>query len=136
MKLNDISYKIRGAIFNVYNALGPGLLESVYQEAMRVELQEMGLRAEKEVPIDVDYKGKTLNLGFRIDLLIENEVILELKSVETIQPVHKKQLQTYLRLTGKQLGFLVIFNCTDLKSNIIRAVNNFKEENASRRSRR
>lgn len=122
MDLNQISYKIRGAIFNVYNELGSGLLESVYEQALFIELQLLGLRVQKQVPIDVIYKGSNLGLGFRIDLLVQDLVILELKSVETLVPIRAKQLQTYLKLTGKQLGILVNFNTVDLKKDIKRII--------------
>jgi GxxExxY protein len=123
MKLNDITYKIRGAIFNVYNELGPGLLENIYEQALFVELGLSGLNVQSQVPIDVIYKGSNLGLGYRMDLLVEDLVVVELKSVEILTIIHLKQLQTYLKITGKPLGILVNFNTTDLKGNIKRIVN-------------
>ena len=124
MDENDISYKIRGAIYEVYNTLGPGLLESVYVEALVFELERSGLKARKEVPVPVFYKGKTLRLGYRIDILIENKVIVEVKSVESLSKVHHKQVLTYLRITGLKLAILVNFNEEKIESGIFRKVNN------------
>ena len=124
MDENDISYKIRGAIYEVYNTLGPGLLESVYVEALVFELERSGLKARKEVPVPVFYKGKTLRLGYRIDILIENKVIVEVKSVESLAKVHHKQVLTYLRITGLKLAILVNFNEEKIESGIFRKVNN------------
>jgi GxxExxY protein len=95
---NDISYIIRGAIFKVYNNLGPGLLESVYVAALLFELKNEGLIVKKEVPIPVYYENEKLELGFRLDLLVENKVIIEVKSVEKLAKVHHKQVLTYLNL--------------------------------------
>lgn len=123
--LNELTYKIRGAIFKVHNALGPGLLETVYEIALNYELNEMGLKTETQVGIPVYYKGIFLELGFRMDLLVEDEVIIEIKSIEAIHDVHKKQLLTYLRLADKQIGLLVNFNVTTLKEkeSLIRIIN-------------
>ncbi len=96
MTENDISYKIRGAIFNVYNNLGPGLLESVYVAALIFELKRQELDVKKEVSVPVYYEGEKLELGFRLDLLVENKVIIEVKSVENLAEVHHKQVLTYL----------------------------------------
>lgn len=123
MDYNDITYKIRGAIFNVYNTLGPGLLERVYETAMVVELRGMGLQVQSQIPISLIYKGVDLELGFRLDLLVEDRVIVEIKSIEMLQPVHSKQLQTYLKLTDKRLGILVNFNCPNINDGIIRIAN-------------
>lgn len=123
MELNQISYNIRGAIFNVYNELGPGLLESIYEQALYIELKLSGLNVQQQVPMDVVYKGSNLGLGYRIDLLVEDLVLIELKSVEMLALIHLKQMQTYLKITGKPLGILVNFNTTDLKGNIKRIVN-------------
>jgi len=123
MLINDITYKARGAIYTIINELGPGLLESVYEAALKIELDEMGLKVESQVPIPVYYKGIDLGLGFRIDLMVEDILIIELKSVEAIQNVHLKQLLTYLKLTGKPVGLLVNFNADDINKNIKRLVN-------------
>src|SRR6478736_7471955 len=109
MTENDISYKIRGAIFKVYNNLGPGLLESVYEAALIYELRKDGLEVKSQVPLPAAYQEEFLDIGFRIDLLVENLVIVELKSVEALHEVHHKQVLTYLRLSNKKLGLLVNF---------------------------
>lgn len=125
MQLNDLTYKIRGAIFTVYNELGPGLLESVYEAALAFELKKMGLRVRTQVPLPVDYKDVRLELGFRIDILVEDKIIIEIKSVEHLLEVHKKQLLTYLKLSKISLGILVNFNASKLidKQNLIRIIN-------------
>ena len=124
MKLNQISFGVIAAAIKVHETLGPGLLESVYQKCMVIELGKMGLRVEAEVDLPVIYEGeKIADLGFRIDLLVESAVIVELKSVEEVKPVHKKQLLTYLRLAKKDLGLLINFNEVLLKKGIVRVVN-------------
>lgn len=125
MELNDLTYKIRGAIFTVHNMLGPGLLESVYEAAMIYELNQMGLAVKNQLGFPVDYNGVKLELGFRLDLLVEDTVVVEIKSVDALHDVHKKQLLTYLKLTGKKLGILVNFNSSSLidKESIIRIIN-------------
>jgi GxxExxY protein len=123
MTENDISYKIRGAIFNVYNNLGPGLLESVYVAALMYELKKEGLSVKKEVPLPVYYEDVKLDIGFRLDILVEKKVIIEVKSVEAIAKVHHKQLLTYLKITGMKLGVLVNFNTDIIKNEIYRKVN-------------
>lgn len=124
VKHNDISFQIRGAAFEVYNELGPGLLESVYQYSIAAELESRGLNIKTEVPVPVTYKNNQLELGFRIDVLVENKVIIEIKSVEELHKVHHKQVLTYLRLTNLKLGILINFNTDDLKKSIYRKVNN------------
>lgn len=122
--LNQLTSKIIQAAMNVHKELGPGLLESVYQTCMEVELKNMRLKVESEVALPVFYHGyKVTEEGFRLDLLIENQVIVELKSVEQVQPVHKKQLLTYLRLAHKPIGLLINFNQTMLKEGITRIIN-------------
>lgn len=123
MNENEISYKIRGAIFKVYNSFGPGLLESVYVNALLIELRNNGLSVQKEVPIPVFYNEENLNIGFRLDILVNKKVIIEVKSVEGIADVHHKQLITYLKLTYYKLGILVNFNVDDIKRGIFRKVN-------------
>lgn len=123
MTENEISYKIRGAIFKIYKTFGPGLMESVYAEALLIELKKQGLSVEKEVPIPVFYEGEQLNVGFRIDLLVNKLVIIEVKSVENLAAVHHKQVLTYLRLTNLKLAILVNFNVADIEEGIIRKVN-------------
>jgi GxxExxY protein len=124
LELNQLSSKVIMAAINVHEELGPGLLESVYAACMAIELKEMDLRVEKEVPLPVLYHGeKVSDDGFRVDLLIEDQVIVELKSVEKVQSVHKKQLLTYLRLAKKPLGLLINFNEPLLKNGITRIIN-------------
>jgi len=126
MNINDITSKIISAAMKVHSELGPGLLESVYQECLYIELKDMGLHVQKEVLVPVVYKGREITReGFRIDLLIEDTVVIELKSVEEVKPVHKKQLLTYLRLTHKQVGLLINFNEVMLKKGIFRIVNSY-----------
>jgi GxxExxY protein len=123
MKENDISFKIRGCIFKVYNSLGPGLLESVYEAALAYELQEEGFKVEIQVPIPVIYNEIKLDLGFRADIIVDKQVIIEVKSVENIAEVHHKQVLTYLKLTGIKLGILVNFNTENVLHSIFRKVN-------------
>ncbi|MBP6023507.1 GxxExxY protein [Ferruginibacter sp.] len=125
MELNELSYKIRGAVFTVHNALGPGLLESVYEAALIYELTQLGLHVQSQVGIPVNYNSVMLEIGFRADIIVENTVILEIKSIETLHDVHKKQLLTYLKLSGIKLGLLVNFNVTSLvdKESLIRIIN-------------
>jgi GxxExxY protein len=125
MDINEITYKTRGAIFAVFNELGPGLLESVYEAALTYELKTLGLNVRNQVPVPVIYKEVKLDIGFRLDLIVEEQVIVEIKSVELMHNVHKKQLLTYLRLSNKKLGLLVNFNSDKLvdKESIIRIIN-------------
>jgi GxxExxY protein len=124
MKENEISYEIRGAIYNVYKALGPGLLESVYEEALVYELQKRGLKVDRQVEVPIQYDGHLLKTPLRIDLLVEEKVVIELKSVMELQDVFFKQTRTYLRLSGLKLGILVNFNTDDiLDESIFRVVN-------------
>jgi len=124
MKLNQLSSQIIKAAINVHKELGPDLLESVYQACMVIELTFMGIKVISEVPIPVLYRGKEVHKeGFRIDLLVEDTVVVELKSVEKVKNVHKKQLLTYLRLAQKPLGLLLNFNEVVLKDGICRIIN-------------
>lgn len=120
---NEISYEIRKAIYEVYNETGPGLLESTYEHALKYELESVGLSVKTQVALPVKYKGVTLSTNYRIDLLVEDKVIIELKSVDELNPVHHKQVITYLKLSNLKLGILVNFNTTCLNNNIIRKVN-------------
>lgn len=119
---NELTYQIRGAIFDVYNELGPGLLESVYEEALCFELQQKGLKVERQKQVPIIYKGAALNIDLRLDLIVEDHIIIELKSVEEIRPVFFKQLKTYLKLMGKNLGLLVNFGEYDMKDGIHRVI--------------
>ena len=123
MHENKISYTIRGAIFEVFSKLGPGLLESTYEAALMYELQKCNLRARPQVALPLIYDGVQLEIGYRIDLLVEEKVIIEIKSVETLAEIHHKQILTYLKLSGLKLGILVNFNCIKISENIFRKVN-------------
>lgn len=124
MNENDISYGIRGAIFKVYNNLGPGLLELVYEAALTFELKRDGFAVRTQVGLPVVYESEQLDLGFRIDILVNETVIVEIKSIEGLQQVHHKQVLTYLKLANKKLGILVNFNTDNIADSIIRKVNN------------
>lgn len=121
-KINDISYKIIGCAYTVHSELGPGLLESTYETCLEYELMEKGLKVERQKPLPVIYKDIKLNAGYRIDLLIENKVVVEIKSCEAIVPIHEAQLLTYLKLADKKLGLLINFIVKDLKQGIMRRV--------------
>lgn len=123
MDENAISFEIRKAAFKVHTALGPGLLESVYELALAFELRQAGLSVATQVALPVVYAGQQLDGGYRLDLLVERKVIVELKSVEALLPVHYKQLLTYLKLSGLKLGQLINFNVDSLKDHMHRLVN-------------
>jgi GxxExxY protein len=124
MTENDITYIIRGCVFDVYNELGPGLLESIYEAALAYELTEKGLNVKTQVGLPVKYKDTQLDIGYRIDILVDDKVIIELKSIETVLNVHHKQVLTYLKLTKLKLGLLINFNSDDIAKSIYRKVNN------------
>ena len=123
LELNALSQQVIGAAIEVHKELGPGLLEHIYQSALLYELSLRGLRAEKEVEIPLFYKGVVLNAAYRADIIVENEVIIELKSTENDNPLYKKQLLSYLRLHNKKLGLLINFNKIRLVDGIDRLVN-------------
>ena len=123
MSENEISYILRSCIFKVFNNLGAGLLESAYTMALIYEIRKNGLNFQSQVAIPLIYESEKLDIGYRLDLLVENKVIIEIKSVETLLEVHHKQLITYLRLSGIKLGLLVNFNTVDIKGSIFRKVN-------------
>ncbi len=127
MKENEIGTIVVDAAVKVHRELGPGLLETVYEVSLYHELRSRGLRVKRQVPISIKYRGLQFDEGFRADIVVEDKVILELKSVEHIFPVHKKQLQTYLKLTGCKLGYLLNFNADLMKNGIIRCVNGLDE---------
>jgi GxxExxY protein len=124
MTENELSKLIVDVAFRIHTKLGPGLLESVYEEIMYFELLRLGLKVERQKGIPVIWDNLRMELGFRADLIIENKVIVELKSIELIAPVHPKQLLTYLKLTGIKLGLLINFNESLIKDGITRIVNN------------
>jgi GxxExxY protein len=124
MDLNHLSSLIIKAAINVHKELGPGLLESVYQRCMVIDLENTDLRVQSEVPVEIYYNGyKISDQGFRMDLLVNDTIVVELKSVGQVQDIHKKQLLTYLRLAKKPLGLLINFNEVLLKNGITRIVN-------------
>ena len=127
MTENEITYKIRHAIFDVYNELGPGLLESVYQEAMIYQMRVDGLKVDEQVSVPVIYKGQLLQKAdLKLDLLVEGCVIVELKSVAEMKKVFFKQLQTYLKLSNLHCGILVNFNTDNIIDSIHRVFNGYK----------
>ena len=126
-KQKPLSYQVIGCALEVYKTLGPGLLESVYQKALVHELKLRNFYVESELSIDVEYKGINVTNGLRLDILIDGEVIVELKSVENVLPVHKKQLLTYLKLLDIHVGLLINFNVCQLREGITRIVNNYDD---------
>lgn len=123
MELNEISGRIIAAALKVHTAIGPGVLESVYQTCLLHELKKAGLAVQAQAALPVVYDGLYLDSGYRIDLLVENTVIVELKCVESLFPIHKAQLLTYLRLADKPLGLLLNFNVVHLREGIKRVLN-------------
>jgi len=132
MTENEVARLVVDAAYRVHTRLGPGLLESVYEVALVHELKNRGLHAVRQVVVPVEYDGIRFDEGFRADVIVENKVILELKSVESVHPVHKKQLLTYLRLTDMHLGLLINFGAELIKDGISRVVNGLAEEERSR----
>ena len=128
MTENEIGKVVVDSAVTVHRELGVGLLETVYEVILAHELRQRGLRVELQVPIAIEFRGIKFNEAFRVDLIVEGKVILELKSVEQVTKAHKKQLQTYLRLTGHKLGFLLNFGEALMKNGITRAVNGLPED--------
>lgn len=124
MSENELSYKIIGAAMELHKTLGPGLLESVYEAALSFDLKELGFEVKNQVPMPLVYKEVKQEVGYRIDLLVENKVIIEIKSIENLSPVHFAQTLTYLKLADKKLALLINFNTKLLKDGIHRIVNN------------
>ena len=122
MEQNELTYLIRGAIFEVYNTLGPGLLESVYEEALCYELANRGLHYERQKRVPLNYKGQELSSDLRLDILVEDQIVIELKAVEDIKAVFYKQLKTYLKLTNLKLGLLVNFSSNNMQEGIHRVI--------------
>jgi GxxExxY protein len=120
--INGITGKVIGASFKVHSALGPGLLESSYKECLFYELTKSGLFTEKEKPVPLIYEEVKLDVGYRLDLFVENKVVVEIKSVEAFTDVHTAQVLTYLKLTGSKVGLLINFNVADLKKGIRRLI--------------
>jgi GxxExxY protein len=135
--LNALTERILGAAYAVHTELGPGLLESTYQACLAQELMDRGMRVELQVPLPVVYKGqKVTDVGYRIDILVEGEVVLELKAIEALAPVHKAQLLSYLRHSGKRVGLLINFNVERLKDGISRVINGYEKKEDEHRGRR
>ncbi|WP_262147863.1 GxxExxY protein [Chryseobacterium foetidum] len=123
MNENEISFNIRKSIFDVYNELGPGLLEKVYEKILAYDLQNKGLKVQTQVPIPIRFKGLCIESSFIADIIVEEKVIIEIKSIEEIGNVHHKQLLTYLKLANLKLGILVNFNTDYIDKNIFRKIN-------------
>lgn len=123
MTENELAKQIVDAAYRVHTCLGPGLLESVYETALAHELEKRSLRVVRQQPVPVEYRGTRIEIGFRADLIVEDQVIVEIKSVEALAPVHKKQLLTYLRLADMRLGLLINFNVELIKDGIKRIAN-------------
>ena len=124
-RLNKITETIIGAAISVHRTLGPGLLESAYEACMVYDLSQTGLKIDRQKPLPLVYRGISLECGYRLDLMVEDEVIVEMKSDEGLLPIHKAQLMAYLRLSGCKVGLLINFNVETLKNGIQRVVNNF-----------
>ena len=123
MTENEISKKIIGAAIEVHKQLGPGLLESSYQAALAYELNQLGLNIQEQVPLPLVYKGVKLEVGYRLDIIVDNKVIIEIKSVDELADIHLAQTLTYLRLTNKKLGLLINFNVVKVVDGVRRVVN-------------
>ena len=137
MTENAIAKEVVDAAYRIHTTLGPGLLESVYDAVLAYELARRGMRTVRQLPIPVIYENVRIDTGFRTDLIVEDKVIVEIKSVETLAPVHKKQLLTYLRLADKRLGLLINFHVMLIKDGITRIVNGLEEDSpAKTQSRR
>jgi GxxExxY protein len=126
-RLNRITEDVIGAAIDVHRALGPGLLESAYEACEAFELGERGRKVARQVPLPLVYKGVQLDCGYRLDLLVDDQVIVEIKAIDAITDVHKAQLLSYLKISGFNVGLLINFNVKVLKSGIVRVVNNFPE---------
>ncbi|WP_417591266.1 GxxExxY protein [Owenweeksia hongkongensis] len=127
LHLNQISKDVIAAAIEVHKTLGPGLLESVYQNCLFLELKERGIKFKAQAIVPLTYKGTAIQKDYIIDFLVEDQIVLELKAIETVLPIHEAQLLTYLKLADKPLGLLINFNVSKLTDGITRRVNNFKE---------
>ena len=127
MTENEVARLVVDAAYRVHTSLGPGLLESAYEAALLFELESRGLLVVRQQPVPIVYRGTQLEIGFRADLIVADLLIVELKSVEAVARVHKKQLLTYLRLSGKRLGLLINFNVALIKEGVTRIANGLKE---------
>jgi GxxExxY protein len=124
VELNEISAQVVDAAMKVHTALGPGLLENAYEICLKYELEKRDLRVQQQVALPVMYDGVRIDLGYRLDLLVEDQVIVELKTVDRMMPVHEAQLLSYLKLSNRRLGLLINFNVVHLRTGIKRMVNN------------
>jgi len=127
MTENEVAKQIVDAAYRIHTSLAPGLLESVYEVVLACELEKRGLRTARQQPIPIVYLDTRIEIGFRADLMVEDKVIGEIKSVEAIEPVHKKQLLTHLRLADKRLGLLINFNVALIKDGIVRIANGMQD---------
>jgi GxxExxY protein len=134
--LNTVTKNTIGAAIEVHRALGPGLLESAYEACLAFELAQRGLRVERQKPLPVIYREIELDCGYRLDLLVEEAVIVEVKAVDRLMPIHQAQLLSYLKLSDCRVGLLINFNVKLLKDGIRRVVNDFPDSPRSRRSPR
>jgi len=121
--INDLTGEVIGAAIEVHKILGPGLLESAYEECLSLELKLRGIQFERQVELPIEYKGNKLDCGYRMDIVADDQLILELKSCESLHPIHEAQLLTYLKLTGRKVGLLINFNVPILKQGIKRLAN-------------
>jgi GxxExxY protein len=135
-RLSKITETIIGCAINVHKELGPGLLESAYEACLLYDLSQTKMKIENQKPLPIIYKNVKLNCGYRLDLIIEDEVIVEIKSVEKMLPIHKAQLLSYLKISGLKVGLLINFNVELLKDGIIRVVNNYPDSLRTQRSQR
>lgn len=124
MEINDITNMVIGAAMKIHSAIGPGVLESVYRKCLQHELHKSGLAVQAEMKLPVLYDGRVLESGYRLDLLVQNQVVIELKCVDDLLPIHKAQLLTYLRLANKSIGLLLNFNVVHMRDGIRRILNN------------
>ncbi len=123
-ELNDLSFKITGCAYEVHKTLGPGLLESTYELCLCHEFEKRGIKFERQKVISIIYKDAIINNAYKMDILVDDKIIIELKSVDSIQPIHTAQLLTYLKLSKKELGLLINFNSINLQNGIRRYINN------------
>jgi GxxExxY protein len=134
LSINEITELVIGSAISVHTALGPGLLESAYQECLCYELTTQGLKVEKEKPLPLIYKDVKMECGYRVDLLVENKVIIELKSVEALTDVHMAQVLTYLKLSNNKIGLLINFNSYRIKDGLKRLINKYYKPQMSQRN--
>ena len=127
MDINTLSSKVIGAAIEVHKVLGPGLLESAYEECICHELNIRDVSFERQKPLPLVYKGRSLDCGYRLDLVVEDAIVVELKSCNNIEPIHQAQLLTYLKLSGLKLGLLLNFNVPMMRDGIVRVVNQLEE---------